>query len=142
MRRQAKSAGMANGFVESRWTEGRTSGSATAATSPAPSASVRERSADSSRSSATSAAIRQAMTGTRAPSTAATGSVTPYSVEPVASIGTSPRRLGSGSQISKAGRGKKNPKAPVAGSRASVANDQIASVTMPRPSARLRATPQ
>ena len=43
------------------------------------------------------------------------------------SIGTSPRRLGSGSQISKAGRGKKKPRTPVTGSRAGVAKDQMAS---------------
>ena len=64
----------------------------------------------SDRSSATSAAIRQATTGTSAPRIAATGSVVAYAVEPAASIGTRPRTLGSGCQISNAGRGKKKPK--------------------------------
>jgi hypothetical protein len=142
MRRQASRAGSANGFVESRWADGSTSGSVTAATRPAPRASVRDRSASSDRSSARSAATRHATTGTSAPRRAATGSVVPYAVEPEASIGSSPRMLGSGCQISKAGRGKKKPNVPLIGSRAGVANDQMASVTMPRPSARLRATPQ
>ncbi len=142
MRRHATSAGRANAFVESRCAEGRTSGRATAATIPAPTASVRDRSAPSDRSSATSAAIRQAATATSAPRTAATGSVVAYAVEPATSIAPRPRRLGRGSQISNAGRGKKRPKAPLTGSRAGVAYDQIASLTKPRPSARARATPQ
>ena len=68
-------------------------------------ARLRARPGGSFRSPATSAARRQARTGTRDPTTTGAHWAAANEV-PARSIGMAARKLGSGSQTSKAGRGK------------------------------------
>ena len=93
-----------NSMVESGSVEWSTSGKYTAAVSPVPTASTRRRPTGRPRSSARSAAIRHASTGTRLPTrigmTWATAKVGPNSF-----IGMAARNDGRGSQTSKAARG-------------------------------------
>ena len=106
---------------------------------PVPSASVRPRSGDRPRSSATSAASRQASTETMDP--ASTGTTCEVRIATSSGIGAGPpnsaigiaaRSEGSGSQTSNAGRGKTSGGVPKL---------HRASDTRPRPSTRLRAAP-
>ena len=93
-----------NGVVESGRTPWSRSGSETMTVRPVPTASVRARPTGIFRSSATSAARRQARTGTSAPmSTLLTWAA--WKPVPNTSIGPAARNVGSGSQTSNASRG-------------------------------------
>ncbi len=102
--RAAASAITANGAVESGSAPYRTSGRYTAVARPVPSASVRARPVGSPRSSATSAASRQARTGT-SDATSTDDTCAAANVVPRIAIVTAARNVGSGSQTSNAGRG-------------------------------------
>ena len=95
----------------------------TTAVRPVPRASVRARPGASPRSSATSAASRQARTGTSDPTRTA-GTLAASNVGPSSAIAGTASRLGSGSQTSNAGRGNWS---------GGVWKLQIASLTRPRP---------
>ncbi len=105
MSRHAASTSTANGIVESGRAECSTSGRYTAAVSPAPSASTATRLGGSPRSSAASAVIRQARSGTSEPITTEL-TWAAANVVPKSAIGMAARNVGSGSHTSNAGRGK------------------------------------
>ena len=121
-----------NGIVESGSAELSTSGRYMAAVSPVPIATTRARPVFRPRSSARSAARIQARTGTRAP-TRTDETCAAAKVGPSSAIGMAARNDGNGNQTSNAGWGM---------ARSGVWKLHSASVTRPRPSTRLRATPK